>query len=79
MKIEKILIFFKKSLDKPGKVWYIIITKGKEIKKMYEFEIRYLATGETDFLYGYSLRDLTRRYPNIPTDTYVVIGREYID
>lgn len=46
---------------------------------MYEFEIRYLATGETDFLYGYSVRDLVRRYPRIPPDTYVIICREYID
>ena len=46
---------------------------------MYEFEIRFLANGETDFLYGYSLRDLVRRYPNIDPHTYVVVGREYID
>jgi hypothetical protein len=46
---------------------------------MYEFEIRYLATGETGFLYGYSRQDLARRYPEIPTDTYVIVYREYID
>ncbi len=46
---------------------------------MYEFEIRYLANGETDFLYGYSIMDLVRRYPNIDPHTYVVVGREYID
>lgn len=46
---------------------------------MYEFEIRYLANGETDFLYGYSIMDLVRRYPNIDPHTYVVVSREYID
>ena len=46
---------------------------------MYEFEIRFLANGETDFLYGYSLRDLARRYPEIDPSTYVVVNREYID
>ena len=46
---------------------------------MYEFEIRYLTTGDTDFLYGYSIKDLSRRYPNIDPRTYVVVGREYID
>ena len=46
---------------------------------MYEFEIRYLVNGEIDFLYGYSLHDLARRYPNIDPNTYVVVGREYID
>ena len=46
---------------------------------MYEFEIRFLANGEIDFLYGYSLQDLARRYPEIDPSTYVVVGREYID
>ena len=46
---------------------------------MYEYEIRYLATGETDFLHGYSIKDLHRRYPNIDPHTYVIIAREYID
>ena len=46
---------------------------------MYEYEIIYKATGENDFLYGYSLRDLARRYPNIPPETYTIISREYID
>jgi len=46
---------------------------------MYEYEIRYLATGETDFLYGYSERDLIKRYPEIPRSMYVIVSREYID
>lgn len=46
---------------------------------MYEYEIIYKATGENDFLYGYSLRDLAWRYPNIPPETYTIISREYID
>lgn len=46
---------------------------------MYEFEIRYLATGDTDFLYGYSRQDLRRRYPSIDPCTYVIVVREYID
>lgn len=46
---------------------------------MYEFEIHYLATGETGFLYGYGIADLARRYPHLDPSTYVVVGREYID
>lgn len=46
---------------------------------MYEFEIMYKATQEIDFLYGYSERDLVRRYPNIPRDSYTILYREYID
>jgi len=46
---------------------------------MYEYTIRYLENGEEDFLYGYSRQDLARRYPEIPTDSYVIICREYID
>lgn len=46
---------------------------------MYEYEIHYLATGEIDFLYGYSEQDLMRRYPKIPRDSYVIVMREYID
>ena len=46
---------------------------------MYEFEIIYKSSGEHDFLYGYSLRDLARRYPDIDPDSYVVLMRTYID
>ena len=46
---------------------------------MYEFEIIYKNTNEHDFLYGYSLRDLALRYPEIDPSTYVVVSREYID
>jgi len=66
-------------LTNPKAYGIIKAQKEKEIRKMYEYEIRYLATGETDFLYGYSRQDLARRYPEIPTDTYVIICREYID
>ena len=46
---------------------------------MYEYEIRYLANDEIDFLYGYSINDLIKRYPDIPRDSYVIVYREYID
>lgn len=46
---------------------------------MYEFEILYIATNETTFLYGRSPADLARRYPHIDPATYVVINWEYID
>lgn len=46
---------------------------------MYEYEIIYKITGENDFLYDYSVCDLTRRYPNIPPETYTIIYCEYID
>ena len=46
---------------------------------MYEFEIIYKVSGEHDFLYGYSQRDLLRRYPEIPPETYTIISRDYID
>ena len=53
--------------------------KEKEIIKMYEYTIRYLENGEEDYLYGYSERDLIRRYPEIPRSMYVIVSREYID
>lgn len=46
---------------------------------MYEFEIRYLVNGETDFLYDYSIRDLASRYPELDPKSYVIVCREYID
>jgi len=46
---------------------------------MYEYEIIYKSTNEHDFLYGYSLRDLARRYHEIDPSTYTVVRREYID
>ena len=46
---------------------------------MYEFEIRYLGTDEIDFLYGYSAKDLIRRYPHIDPATYKIECRNYID
>lgn len=46
---------------------------------MYEFEIVYNATGERDFLYGYSYKDLARRYPEIDPNSYTIVYREYID
>ena len=57
----------------------IQIEKGKEIKKMYEYEILYKGTNEHDILYGYSLRDLARRYPEIDPNSYMVLMRTYID
>lgn len=46
---------------------------------MYEYEIIYNGTNEHDFLYGYSLRDLARRYPEIDPNSYTVVYCEYID
>lgn len=46
---------------------------------MYEYEIIYNGTNEHDFLYGYSLRDLARRYPEIDPNSYTAVYREYID
>lgn len=46
---------------------------------MYQYEIIYKATNEHDFLYGYNLRDLVRRYPEIDPDSYKVIYKEWID
>ena len=67
-------------LDKSGNVWYSIDRKKeKGSKKMYEFEIVYNATGERDFLYGYSYKDLARRYPEIDPNSYTIVYREYID
>lgn len=54
-----------------------VLRKGD--KKMYEYEILYKGTNEHDILYGYSLRDLARRYPDIDPSTYVVLMRTYID
>ena len=82
---QKIFLFLlKKYVDKGVIVWYYNYRtrenlKGREDKKMYEFEIIYKCSGEHDFLYGYSLRDLARRYPEIDPNSYKVIYREYID
>lgn len=46
---------------------------------MFEFEIIYKATGEHDFLFGYSKQNLAVRYPNIDPDSYDIISREFID
>lgn len=46
---------------------------------MYEFEIIYKSSGEHDFLYGYSYKDLIRRYPEIDPNSYTIVYREYID
>ena len=46
---------------------------------MYEYEIIYTTTGEHDFLYAHSRRDLLRRYPEIDPNTYTIIYSEYID
>lgn len=46
---------------------------------MYEYEIIYKSNGEHDFLFGYNLRDLARRYPEIDPNSYTVVYREYID
>ena len=46
---------------------------------MYEYEIIYKSNGEHDFLFGYSLRDLARRYPEIDPNSYTIVYREYID
>ena len=69
----------KKGLDKSSPLCYNTIRKSKEDKKMYEYTIRYLENGEEDYLYGYSERDLIKRYPEIPRDWYVIVSREYID
>lgn len=47
--------------------------------KMYEFEIRYLDTNETAFLYGYNTKDMVRRNPELANREYVVVYAEYID
>ena len=44
---------------------------------MYEYEIYFPATDETDILYGYSVNDLARRYPDIPPSTYIILSRIY--
>lgn len=46
---------------------------------MYEYEIIYKSNGEHDFLFGCSLRDLARRYPEIDPNSYTIVYREYID
>jgi hypothetical protein len=46
---------------------------------MFEYEIIYKATGDHDFLYGYSRKDLIRRYPELDPATYTIIYTEYID
>ena len=46
-KEKKILLFFfKKSVDKLPALWYYIIRKGKENKRMFEEMMRYGATLE---------------------------------
>ena len=45
----------------------------------HKYEIIYKSNGEHDFLFGYSLRDLARRYPEIDPNSYTVVYREYID
>ena len=66
-------------LDIITRMCYYNTRRRKEIKKMYEFEIIYKSSGEHDFLYGYSLRDLALRYPEIDPNSYTVIYHEYID
>ena len=46
---------------------------------MFEFEIIYKATGEYDFLFGYSKKNLAERYPNIDPNSYDIIYHEFID
>ena len=46
---------------------------------MYEFEIVYKVSGEHDFLYGYSRKDIVRRYPEIDPASYSIVYVEYID
>ena len=46
---------------------------------MYEYEIIYKSNGEDDFLFGYNLHDLARRYPEIDPNSYTIVYREYID
>lgn len=46
---------------------------------MFEFEIIYKATGEHDFLFGYSQKNLVARYPDIDPNSYDIISREFID
>jgi len=60
-------------------VYYNHKEKRKGDKKMYEFEIIYNGTEEHDFLYGYSVKDLARRYPDIDPNTYTIIYKERID
>ena len=60
-------------------VYYNHKEKRKGDKKMYEYEIIYKSNGEHDFLFGYNLRDLARRYPEIDPNSYTIVYREYID
>ena len=46
---------------------------------MKEFEIIYKTTGNHDFLYGYSIKDLHKRYPNKNFDEFDIVYIEYID
>jgi len=47
---------------------------------MYEYEITFKSDPtDIDFLYGYSLNDLRKRYPERDFDDIVIISREYID
>ena len=45
---------------------------------MYEFRISKLATGEENFIFGYSAENAFRRAKLNPAE-WVVYGREYID
>ena len=46
---------------------------------MWEYEVIIIGTEEHRFLYGYSEKDLVRRYPNLSPDKYEIVYREYID
>lgn len=65
-------------IDNRQIIWYNKDTKGKENKKMYEYEIIYNRTNEHDFLYGYSFADACRRR-KVDPNTVTVFGSWYID
>jgi hypothetical protein len=62
--------FFKKGLDKPGQMWYIIITKGKGIRIMYEVRKYDYISGEWVYMNSYktysearkAMEEMSRRY-----------------
>ena len=46
---------------------------------MWEFEVVVKETNEHKFMYGYSEKDLVRRYPNLLSDKYEIVYKEYVD
>lgn len=46
---------------------------------MYEYEILYKDTNETDFFWGYDVKDLESRHPELVKRGYTILMREFID